>query len=41
MIFVVVEEVVPESYASGNGDSSSMAIILGFVVMMCFDVLLG
>lgn len=41
MIFVVVEEVVPESYASGNGDSSSMAIILGFVVMMCFDILLG
>lgn len=41
MIFVVVEEVVPEAYASGNGDSSSIGFILGFVVMMCFDVILG
>lgn len=41
MIFVVVEEVIPESHASGNGDSATMGCILGFVVMMSLDVALG
>lgn len=38
MIFVVVEEVIPESQASGNGDAATMGCIIGFVVMMCLDV---
>ena len=41
MIFVVVEEVVPESQASGNADSATMGLMAGFTVMMILDVALG
>lgn len=41
MIFVVVEEVVPESQASGYGDQATMGCIVGFAVMMILDVALG
>jgi len=41
MIFVVVEEVVPEAQDSGNADAATMGSILGFVVMMTLDVALG
>ncbi len=41
MIFVVVEEVIPESQSSGNGDAATMGTILGFGVMMTLDVALG
>lgn len=41
MIFVVVEEVIPESQASGYGDQATMGCIFGFVVMMSLDVALG
>lgn len=37
MIFVVVEEVIPESHASGHGDAASLGVIIGFVVMMCLE----
>lgn len=38
MIFVTVEEVIPEAHASGNGDSATMGVIIGFIAMMCLDV---
>ena len=41
MIFVTVEEVIPESQSSGNGDWATMGVILGFTVMMILDVALG
>ncbi|MBD5641265.1 MAG: ZIP family metal transporter [Desulfovibrio sp.] len=41
MIFVTVEEVIPEAHASGNGDAATMGLILGFVCMMSLDVGLG
>lgn len=41
MIFVVVEEVVPESQRSGNTDLATMGAIFGFAVMMTLDVALG
>ena len=41
MIFVVVEEVVPESQASGNADLATMGLMVGFTVMMILDVALG
>jgi ZIP family zinc transporter len=41
MIFVVVEEVIPESQASGYGDLATMGCIVGFGVMMTLDVALG
>ncbi|HDS45590.1 MAG TPA: ZIP family metal transporter [Methanomicrobia archaeon] len=41
MIFVVVEEVVPESQRGGNADLATMGAMLGFVVMMVLDVAFG
>ena len=41
MIFVVVEEVIPESQHSGNEDLATMGAMIGFTVMMILDVALG
>lgn len=41
MIFVVVEEVVPEAQCNGHGDLATMGAMLGFAVMMVLDVALG
>lgn len=41
MIFVVVEELIPESQASDNSDIATIGLLLGFVVMMILDVALG
>ena len=41
MIFVVVEELIPESQQHGNTDFATMGAILGFTVMMILDVALG
>jgi len=41
MIFVVVEEVVPESQRSGDSDLPTVGAVFGFVVMMILDVALG
>lgn len=41
MIFVVVEEVIPESQRGGNADSATMGLMVGFTVMMILDVALG
>lgn len=41
MIFVVVEEVIPESQLANNTDLATMGAIVGFAVMMTLDVALG
>jgi len=41
MIFVVVEEVIPESQRSGNTDFATMGAMFGFAVMMTLDVAFG
>jgi ZIP family zinc transporter len=41
MIFVVVEELIPESQLAQNTDWTTMATLLGFGVMMTLDVALG
>lgn len=41
MIFVVVEEVIPESHRAGNSDLATMGTMAGFVVMMILDVALS
>ena len=41
MIFIVVEEVIPESQSGGHTDLATMGLILGFIVMMVLDVSLG
>jgi ZIP family zinc transporter len=41
MIFVVVEEVIPETQLDKNTDIATLGFIAGFVVMMTLDVALG
>jgi ZIP family zinc transporter len=41
MIFVVIEEGVPESQRGQNGDIASLGTVLGFTTMMISDVALG
>lgn len=41
MIYVVAEELIPESQGNGNVDLATMGVIGGFAVMMMLDVGLG
>ena len=41
MIFVVVEEVIPETQQDNNTDIATLGFIGGFIVMMMLDVALG
>ena len=41
MIFVVTEELIPESQTNGNTDVATLRLMVGFVVMMVMDVALG
>ena len=42
MIFVVVEEVIPEAQQGGNGDLATLCLLLfGFVIMMILDIALA
>lgn len=41
MIFVVIEEVIPEAQQSDNTDLATLGVIGGFIVMMVLDVALG
>ena len=41
MIFVVVEELIPESQRHGYSDFATLGALLGFTIMMILDVALG
>lgn len=41
MIFVVVEEAIPESQSGGHTDIATLGAMLGFTIMMILDVALG
>lgn len=41
MIFVVVEELIPESQLNKNTDIATLGTLLGFTIMMILDVALG
>ncbi|XP_070336164.1 zinc transporter ZIP11 isoform X7 [Odocoileus virginianus] len=41
MVYVIMDDIIPEAQISGNGKLASWASILGFVVMMSLDVGLG
>ena len=41
MIYVVVEELIPESQLQKNTDTATLGAMLGFAVMMSLDVALG
>jgi zinc transporter 11 len=41
MVYVVIDEVIPEANTRGNGQLASCTAIVGFIVMMSLDVGLG
>lgn len=41
MIFVVVEELIPDSQTNGNTDVATLGLKVGFVLMMVLDMALG
>jgi len=41
MIFVVVEELIPEAQHEGNADFATLGALAGFAIMMTLDVALG
>lgn len=41
MIFVVVDDLIPEANQSGNQKLATFGVIVGFIVMMVMDVALG
>lgn len=41
MIFVVVEELIPESQIGDGADLSAIGVMIGFAIMMTLDVALG
>lgn len=41
MIYVVVEELIPEAHLGEHSHAGTVSVMLGFVVMMLLDVLLG
>jgi ZIP family zinc transporter len=41
MIYVVVEELIPESHLHGHEDLATSGALGGFAVMMLLDVALG
>jgi len=40
MIFVVIEELIPEAQQSGNNDLATSTALIGFTVMMVLDAAL-
>ena len=41
MVYVVIEELIPESAGDGHGDAGKVGFALGFLLMMILDVALG
>jgi ZIP family zinc transporter len=41
MIYVVVEELLPEAQSSESSDYSTIGCLLGFALMMVLDIALG
>lgn len=41
MIYVVIEELIPESQLHGNADVATIGVMVGFSLMMVLDVALG
>jgi zinc transporter ZupT len=37
MIFVVGDEMIPESHSSGNARIATWGLIVGFIIMMTLD----
>lgn len=41
MLYVIVDELIPESHASGNEREASIALLAGFALMLGLDTGIG
>ncbi len=41
MLFVISDEIIPESHRQGFEQEGTIGVMLGFVVMMFLDIALG
>ena len=41
MLFVISEEIIPETHSRGNDREATIGVIVGFIVMMVLDNILG
>lgn len=41
MLFIISDEIIPETHQNGNQNVATFSLLVGFVVMMILDVLLG
>ena len=41
MLYVISDEMIPETHSHGNEKSATYALIIGFIVMLAFDFFLG
>jgi ZIP family zinc transporter len=41
MMYVVVEELIPEAHLGDHSNTGTIAVMIGFVLMMILDVALG
>lgn len=41
MLFVIADEIIPETHSQGNERMATFGLILGFLVMMSLDILFG
>ena len=41
MLFVISEEIIPETHADGRSRLATFALMLGFIIMMALDNMLG
>ena len=39
MIYVVIDDIIPEAQACGNGKLASWGAMIGFVIMMSLDLM--
>jgi ZIP family zinc transporter len=39
MLFVISEEIIPETHTRGNDREATIGVIIGFIVMMVLDTL--
>jgi ZIP family zinc transporter len=41
MIYVISDEMIPETHAHGSERGATYALLVGFCLMLAFDVMLG
>lgn len=41
MLFVISDEIIPETHRKGHEQEGTLGIMLGFIVMMVLDIALG